>query len=69
MAVSEFTKDEVVALKEMAEEHIQHNLRTNGTKIKPGPNKFPKGYKGPRTFAEAMARKLDPVNKKMVKRK
>ncbi len=65
---NEFTKDEIVALKEMAEEHINHNLCFNGEKTNPGPNIFPEGYDGPRSFAEAMAREWDPVKKKWSKK-
>ena len=58
---NEFTKDEIVALKEVAEEHIDNNLRFDGKKTNPGLNIFPEGYTGPRSFAEAMARKWDPI--------
>lgn len=46
-----FTKNEIKALKELAQEHIRV---TN-----PKPNVFPKGYTGPRSFAEAMAMDWD----------
>ena len=32
----------------------------NGEKTNPKPNIFPKGYEGPRSFAEAMAMDWDP---------
>lgn len=54
----QFTKDEIVALKELAAEHIWFNEINHGEKTNPKPNVFPKGYTGPRTFAEAMARNL-----------
>ena len=59
--IKEFTKDEINALKEIAEEHMDHNLMMHGEKTNPGPNIFPEGYTGPRSFAEAMARKWDPI--------
>ncbi len=49
-----FTGEEIVALKELAEEHIMINEITHGEKTNPKPNVFPKGYIGPRSFAEAM---------------
>ena len=52
-----FTKDEIVALKELAEEHIRSNEITHGEKTNIEPNVFPKGYTGPRSYAEAMSRK------------
>ncbi len=57
----EFTKDEIIALKELAEEQIDTNLRFNSEKTNPKPNVFPEGYTGPRSFAGAMARKWDPI--------
>jgi len=54
--MKEFTKDEIVALKQLAQERIEHNMIICGNKIGPKPNVFPKGYKGPRSFAEAMNR-------------
>ncbi len=59
---NKFTKDEIVALKELAEEHIRFNL----TNV--GPNVFPKGYTGPRSFAEAMSMNWDPHKKEWSKR-
>ena len=59
-----FTKDEIKALKEVAQEHMRNNLIMDS-----GPNVFPKGYTGPRSFAEAMARKWDPDKKEWGGRK
>lgn len=64
-----FTKDEIVALKELAQEHIRINEIWYGEKTKPKPNIFPKGYTGPRSFAEAMARRWDPNKKEWGGRK
>ncbi len=54
-----FTEDELIVLKELAEQHIRMNEIHYGEKTNPKPNKFPKGYTGPRSFAEAMAMKWD----------
>lgn len=51
----QFTKDEIIALKELAQEHIQFNLINHDKKTNSKPNVFPKGYTGPRSYAEAMA--------------
>ena len=51
-----FTKDEIIALKELAEEHIRMNEIHHGKKTNIKPKVFPKGYTGPRSWAEAMAR-------------
>ena len=64
-----FTKDEIVALKELAKEHMRSNEITHGEKTNPKPNVFPEGYTGPRSFAEAMARGLDSNKKEWSKRK
>ncbi len=64
----EFTKDEIIALKELAEEHIFLNVIHHGEKTNPKPNVFPKGYTGPRSFAEAIARKWDPHKKEWSKK-
>jgi len=68
MSEKEFTKDEIVALKELAEEQINHNLMSRGQKTNKKPNVFPKGYTGPRSFAEAMAMKWDPHKREWSKR-
>lgn len=49
-----FTKDEIIALKELAEEHIRMNEITHGEKTNLKPNVLPKDYEGPRSYAEAM---------------
>ena len=51
----EFTNDEIIALKELAQEHIRFNEINHGEKTNPKPNVFPPGYTGPRSFAEAMS--------------
>lgn len=66
--MKEFTKDEIIALKELAEEHIRLNEISHGAKTNPRPNKFPKGYTGPRSFAEAMAMRWDPQERSWSKR-
>ncbi len=56
----EFTKDEIIALKQLAKEHMEDNLRIHGEKhYVHKPNVFPKDYKGPRSFAEAMSNKWE----------
>ncbi len=55
-----FTKDEIIALKRLAKEDMEDNERMHGEKhYVHKPNVFPKGYKGPRSYAEAMARNLE----------
>jgi len=56
---NQFTKDEVIALKELAEEHIRMNEIFHNKKTNPKPNRFPKGYTGPMSFAEAMSMNWD----------
>lgn len=65
----EFTEDELIALKELAEQHMRMNEIFHGEKTNPKPNVFPKGYTGPRSFAEAMAMDWDPHERKWSKRK
>ncbi len=64
----EFTKDEIIALKELAEEHMFLNKIHHGEKTNAKLNVFPKGYTGPRSFAEAMAMEWDPHKKEWSKR-
>lgn len=64
-----FTGDEIVALKEMAQEHIEFNLIHNNEKTNIKPNVFPKDYTGPRSFAEAMFMDWNPDKKEWSKRK
>ncbi len=66
--ISEFTKEEIIALKELAEEHMNINEIHHGEKTNPKPNVFPKGYTGPRSFAEAMAMNWNPHTKTWSKR-
>ncbi len=66
--MKEFTKDEIIALKELAKQHMRMNEIHYGQKTNPKPNVFPKGYTGPRSFAEAMAMKWDSVKKEWSKR-
>lgn len=69
MSKTDFTKDEIVALKELAKESMEHNLRIHGVKhYIPKPNIFPKGYTGPRSFAEAMAMNWDSHKQEWSKR-
>ena len=63
-----FTKDEVIALKELAEDHIRFNEINHDEKTNPKPNVFPKGYTGPRSFAEAMNMNWNPHKKEWSKR-
>ena len=63
-----FTKKEITALKEIAEEHMRLNRIRHGYNTNVKPNKFPKGYKGPRSFAEAMAMKWDSNKQKWSKK-
>ena len=63
-----FTKDEIIALNELAKDHIKFNEITHGEKTNPKPNKFPKGYRGPRSFAEAMSMNWDPIKREWSKR-
>ena len=60
-----FTKDEIIALKDLAKEHMESNLRMHGVKhYVPKPNVFPKGYKGPRSYAEAVSMNFNKEEKK-----
>jgi len=60
-----FTKDEIIALKEVAEEHIRMNEINHGQKTNWNePNVFPEDYVGPRSFAEAMSNKWEWVSHK-----
>ncbi len=68
MSEKAFTKDEIRALKELAEEHIRMNEIWHGEKTNVKANVFPKGYTGPRSFAEAMARKWDPDKREWSKK-
>jgi len=55
MSEKEFTKDEIKILKIMAQETMRFNEIYCDHKFGPKPNVFPKGYTGPRSFAEAMS--------------
>lgn len=64
-----FTEDEIVALKELAKQHMRMNEIIHGEKHHtPKPNVFPEGYIGPRSFAEAMAMNWDPHKQEWGKR-
>lgn len=53
-----FTKDEIIALKELAEEHIRMNQINHGQKTNWNkPNIFPKDYVGPKSYAAAVSDK------------
>ncbi len=63
--MNNFTKDEIIALKDLAKEHMEDNLRMFGEKhYVHKPNIFPKGYTGPRSYAEAVHRSIDGYYKK-----
>lgn len=54
-----FTEEEIKVLKEIAQDHIHHNLCFTGEKTNPKPNIFPKDYVGPRSYAEAISNKWE----------